>query len=181
MSDIPPLPALGTRICILGPSNAGKSTLADALARRLAIPAVHLDRLHHLPESDWVKRDHADFRALHDQAILAPDWVMDGNYSSLMPQRFARATAIIVLNDNYLWRLGRYFRRTLFEPNRAGGLEGKRDSLKWLMIHWIWTTRHSTDKYRRFAEQSALPHIFCNSLDELDALYAAWGLERVAG
>ncbi|MHA6690413.1 P-loop NTPase family protein [Devosia sp. A449] len=178
MPDLLPLPALGRRICLLGPSNAGKSTLAEALSRRLAIPAVHLDQLHHLPDSDWVKRDPAEFQALHDQAILTDEWVMDGNYSSLTPQRFARATAILVVDDFYLWRLGRYFRRSLFEPNRPGGLVGQRDSIKWLMIHWIWKTRHNTAKYRRAAEQSGLPYVFCSSLDEINALYEAWGLER---
>ena len=34
------LSALGNRICILGPSNSGKSTLADAIARNPQVPAV---------------------------------------------------------------------------------------------------------------------------------------------
>jgi len=38
-----PLASLGARIVILGPSNAGKSTLAVALSHKLGVPAVHLD------------------------------------------------------------------------------------------------------------------------------------------
>jgi len=34
------LDALGPRICIMGPSNSGKSTLADAISRKTALPAV---------------------------------------------------------------------------------------------------------------------------------------------
>jgi len=176
MGDRIDLERMGGRIVILGPTNAGKSTLAAALARKLEVPIVHLDQLHHLPGTDWVQRDEAEFRALHDEAILEPEWVMDGNYSRLFPQRFARASGVIVVDDHYLWRLVRYFRRTLLERERAGNLEGNRDSIKWLMIHWIWKTRNNTGKYRRLAEASGLPYVFCNSLGEVKELYEAWGL-----
>ena len=49
-----PLNALGQRIMVMGPSNAGKSTLATAIGRRLELPIVHLDQLNHLPNTDWV-------------------------------------------------------------------------------------------------------------------------------
>lgn len=178
MLTIPPLESMGRRIVIMGPTNSGKSTLAQALARRLELPAIHLDQLHHLPGTDWVKRDEAEFQTLHDEAILEAEWVMDGNYSRLMPQRFARATGAIVLDDHYLRRLARYFRRTLFERNRAGNLEGNQDSLKWVMIQWVWTTRNNTGKYRRMTEETGLPYVFCDSMDEVKRLYGAWGLDR---
>lgn len=47
---------LGDRICILGPSNSGKSTLADAIARKRGLEPIHLDLLHHLPNTDWEPR-----------------------------------------------------------------------------------------------------------------------------
>jgi adenylate kinase family enzyme len=47
---------LGDRIVILGPSNSGKSTLADAIARKRGLQAVHLDLLFHLPNTDWEQR-----------------------------------------------------------------------------------------------------------------------------
>ena len=57
---------LGPRIIIMGPSNSGKSTLAQSIARARGLPAVHLDRLHHLPDTDWVPRPAAAFAALDD-------------------------------------------------------------------------------------------------------------------
>ncbi|HLV84754.1 MAG TPA: AAA family ATPase, partial [Devosia sp.] len=115
MMDIPPLTALGNRIVIFGPSNSGKSTLAEALARKLAITAVHLDQLHHNPNTDWVPRPKDEFHELQRAAIEGPAWVMDGNYSALTSERLARATGAIVLDENHWLRLMRYFRRTLFE------------------------------------------------------------------
>ncbi|MBU1304275.1 MAG: AAA family ATPase [Alphaproteobacteria bacterium] len=171
-----PLADFGRRIMILGPSNAGKSTLADAIGRKLGIEAIHLDRFRHQPGTDWVPRDTADFHALHDAAILADAWAMDGNYTELMPQRFARATGVIVIDDHFLKRYLRYFRRTLFQRQRIGGLPGSRDSVKWMMIAWIWKTRNAS-KYRVMARASGLPCLICQNRRERDALYAAWSLQ----
>lgn len=180
MTNIPALEAMGRRIVILGPSNSGKSTLAEAISRALAIPAIHLDRLRHLPNTDWVVRPDPEFHALHDAAVARDEWVMDGNYSRLLPQRFARATGVVVIDDHYVRRFGRYLRRTLFEPQRAGSLEGNRDSIKWQMVSWIWKTRSSVGRYRGFGEASGLPMVDCRSMAEVEALYRHWGLTRPA-
>ncbi len=63
------LAELGERICILGPSGSGKSTLAHAIARNCKLKLVHLDQLHHLPNSNWQMRPEAEFLELHDAAI----------------------------------------------------------------------------------------------------------------
>ena len=115
---------LGRRIMICGPSSSGKSTLAVAIGRKLGIPAVHLDLFRHLPHTDWVQRPDADFYRLHDEAITADAWVMEGNYSVLMPQRLKRATGIILLGDHRWISLWRYIRRSLMQRDRAGGLDG---------------------------------------------------------
>lgn len=176
MQTFPPLESLGRRIAIMGPTNAGKSTLAAAISKKLGIPAIHLDQFRHLPDTDWQVRPDAEFHALHDAAILEPEWVIEGNYSVLMPQRFARATGIIVIDDHYIRRLGRYLRRTLFERERAGGLPGNRDSIKWEMLRWIWKTRRSVSRYHGFAQATGLPLVFCPSLSEVRALCRDWNL-----
>ena len=61
MHPVLPLAALGRRIMVTGPTNAGKSTLADALARKLGVPPIHLDRFSHLPGTDWQPRDTGEF------------------------------------------------------------------------------------------------------------------------
>jgi hypothetical protein len=92
------LAELGERICILGPSNSGKSTLAQAIARKRRLAVVHLDLLYHLPDTDWEVRPTDEFVALHNAAITGERWVIDGNYSMCMPQRFLRATGLILLD-----------------------------------------------------------------------------------
>ncbi len=131
------LTGLGPRICIMGPSNSGKSTLARAIGRAHALPVVHLDQLHHRPHTDWEPRPLPEFIALHDAAIAGERWVMDGKYRVCLPQRLQRATGLILLDVGAPTSLLRYLRRTWFETDRAGSLEGGGERIKWEMLHHI--------------------------------------------
>ncbi len=151
---------LGTRICILGPSNSGKSTLAQAIGCRLGLPAVHLDQLFHLPHTDWQPRPEAEFVRLHDQAIHQERWVMEGNYTRTIDQRLKRATGFILLDLPTATSLVRYFRRTWFERDRRGALEGGRDSVKWAMIHHIAVVTPANRRlYADLYETISLPKV----------------------
>ena len=43
------------RICIIGGSGTGKTTLADNLGKKLKLPVYHIDGIHHL--KNWEIRD----------------------------------------------------------------------------------------------------------------------------
>jgi adenylate kinase family enzyme len=174
-----PLDDFGPRLCIMGPSNSGKSTLAEAISRARGSEAVHLDQLHHLPHTDWVPRPADEFAALHDAAILAPSWVMDGNYTWLLPQRLERATGFILLDVSTAVSLYRYCRRCWFERDRRGALEGGRDSVKWEMIrHIAIATRANRRCYRKLFEDITLPKARIDSPAALAAFYRTNGLMR---
>jgi adenylate kinase family enzyme len=165
---------LGPRICILGPSNSGKSTLAAAIGEACGLEVIHLDLLHHLPNTDWVPRPKAEFTALHDAAIQGERWVMDGNYSRLFPQRFARATGVILLDIPTSTSLLRYFRRTLFEKDRIGALDGRKDSVKWLMIrHIAVVTPKNRQRYAGLFGDIDLPKISLPSARAIKDFYCA--------
>lgn len=173
-----PLADLGRRICILGPSNSGKSTLATAIGRKCTIDVIHLDQLYHLPNTDWQVRPTDEFIALHNRAITQDQWVMDGNYSSCMGQRFDRATGLILLDVSTPTSLLRYANRTLFESDRHGALEGKRDSLKWSMIrHIIVRTPKNRIRYEQLFHDLDLPKIYLSSVREINRCYQQWGLQ----
>ncbi len=170
---------LGSRICILGPSNSGKSTLAAAIGDALGLDVIHLDLLYHLPNTDWEPRPKEEFFALHDAAILGERWVMDGNYSRLFPGRFARATGVILLDLPTSTSLLRYFRRTLFQKDRIGALEGRKDSVKWAMIHHVAVaTRANRRRYAGLFREIDLPKISLPSARAIDRFYRAENLRR---
>jgi adenylate kinase family enzyme len=170
---------LGDRICIMGPSNSGKSTLADAIARKNRAQAIHLDVLHHLPETDWEPRPFADFQRLHDAAIETPRWVVDGNYSQLLPQRLERATGFILLDVSTPLSLLRYIRRCLFRRGRIGSLAGGKDSVKWQVLkHIAITTPKNRKRYAELQRTVELPKIYLSSARQIEACYLEWGLHR---
>ena len=150
-----------------------------AIGRKRGLPVVHLDQLYHLPHTDWVPRPQEEFVVLHDEAIAGDRWVMDGNYSVCMPQRFRRATGLILLDVSTPLSLWRYLRRTLFQSSRQGGLDGGRDSVKWAMIrHITVTTPNNRRHYADMFKDLALPKTRLASADAIRQCYADWGLDR---
>lgn len=163
----------------MGPSNSGKSTLAVAIGRARGLPAIHLDRLYHRPDTDWEPRPAAEFQALHDAAILRPRWVMDGTYSRCLPQRLERATGVILLDIPAATRLFRYLRRSWFMRDRPGALEGGRDSVKWGMLRHILVTAPETRRRDgALFDHVGLPKLRLETPRALERFYRSAGLER---
>ncbi|MCJ2141368.1 AAA family ATPase [Methylobacterium sp. E-066] len=173
------LDELGPRICIIGPSNSGKSTLAVAIGRTRGLPPIHLDQLQHRPNTDWEPRSEDEFRALHDAAILEPRWVMDGNYTRYLPQRLERATGVILLDVPTMTSLVRYLRRCWFERDRPGALEGGRDSVKWNMIrHIVVATPANRKLLAAQFDRIGLPKLRLDTPGALTRFSLTAGLDR---
>ncbi|MCP9318782.1 AAA family ATPase [Acetobacter persici] len=169
---------LGPRICIMGPSNSGKSTLADAISRARGLKTVHLDQLSHRPHTDWLLRSPEEFKALHDAELVGSRWIIEGNYSSLLPQRLERATGFILLDVPTPVSLYRYLRRCWIKGGRLGALEGNRDSVKWSMIrHIIGATRSNRDRYKHLFDDISLPKVALTSTKALANFYRVNGLK----
>ena len=73
------------RILIIGNAGAGKSTFAKELAKRLALPLIHLDRLYWRGNWEHLSRDEFD-TALQVQ-LDKPVWIIDGNFNRTIPHR----------------------------------------------------------------------------------------------
>jgi adenylate kinase family enzyme len=163
----------------MGPSNSGKSTLAEAISQARDLVPVHLDQLYHLPHTDWLSRAADEFAALHDAAVQESRWVMDGNYSRLIPRRLERATGFILLDVSTPVSLFRYLRRCWFERDRRGGLEGGRDSVKWDMIrHITVASRLNRHHHHQLFTDVRLPKVRINSARALVRFYRLNGLNR---
>lgn len=161
---------LGPRICIIGPSNSGKSTLADFIGKKTGSKIVHLDQLAHEPHTNWQRRKNAEFIADHDAAIGGDSWVMDGNYSLCMPQRFERATAVIWLDPPLMGCMLRYIMRSLKnDGRRVGKLEGAQKEFSIALVKYtLLNYPKNKIKYMKLLEQFDGVLIKINSMKDLD-------------
>jgi adenylate kinase family enzyme len=101
------------RVNVKGISGSGKSTFALELARRLGLPYVELDALHHGP--NWSEPTDEVFRARVREAMdAAPDgWVIDGNYEGKLGELvLAEADTIVWLDLPFRVKARRLWRRT---------------------------------------------------------------------
>ena len=149
------------RVNVKGISGSGKSTFAVELARRLELPHIELDALHHGP--NWSEPTAEEFRTQVREAMdAAPDgWVIDGNYEGKLGDTVLREADTIVWLDlpfrvkaRWLWRRSVHRIRggvELWSGNRESwrtALWG-RDALFWWMVKGHF--RHRRQWPRRFA------------------------------
>jgi adenylate kinase family enzyme len=126
------------RIVIIGPLGAGKSTLALKLGSLLGITVHHLDWLYW--GDTWTPRPRAEWEALLGRIVAGESWIIDGNFTSSLPQRLAAADTIIYLDTPPLTSTFRATkRRILHRWRRAPGMPGgSRPMFNLQLFRWIW-------------------------------------------
>ena len=132
------LEKLGKRICIIGCSNSGKSTLAQALSKKLNITAYHLDKFAHIENSNWQCQSDEILITKHTRIINQNCWIIDGNYSICMKERFEGATGIIWLDANVYISAFQFLLRSIKNDlSRPGRLAGAKKEFSWRLVKWI--------------------------------------------
>ena len=99
------------RINILGMSCTGKTSLGRAVADRLGVPHIELDRLYW--EADWTPASDDTFRARVADALAAETWVADGGYQMARDIIWSRADTVVWLDYPLRTILPRWARRTI--------------------------------------------------------------------
>jgi len=99
------------RICVLGATGSGKTTLARRIAHRLEIPCIELDALHWGP--DWTPFPLERVRAETARAVKGDAWVVDGGHGTVREIVWPRAELVVWLDYSLPLILWRTIRRTL--------------------------------------------------------------------
>ncbi|HEX6079435.1 MAG TPA: adenylate kinase [Methylomirabilota bacterium] len=116
------------RVVVVGATGAGKSVLAERLARSLGLPFVELDALFWGPE--WTAAEPAAFRARVAAATAGPAWVVAGNYGAVRDLLWPRADTIVWLDYSFPVVLARLTARTVYRGiTRERLWNGNRENL----------------------------------------------------
>jgi adenylate kinase family enzyme len=143
------------RIAVKGGSGSGKTSVAAELARRLGVPHVELDALHHGP--NWEEASPEELRARVNAVVDdAHGWVVDGNYErKLGTLVLDRAELVVWLDLPLRVKLRRLWKRTSGRIRRREALwNGNRES--WRGAFWgreslfAWTVRMHFAHRRRW-------------------------------
>lgn len=119
------------RIAIVATAScSGKTTLGRELARRLDVPFVELDALHHGP--NWTEATAGELRAKVEPLVAGDGWVVDGGYWAKLGDLVLRnADAVVWLDLPIRIWLPRLVRRTIRRVARREVLwNGNRETLR---------------------------------------------------
>jgi adenylate kinase family enzyme len=117
------------RICIIGTTGSGKTTVAAEVARILGSVHIELDALNWQP--GWVLVPSDRFRQNVATALETPRWVTDGNYRSVRDLVWERADCLVWLNYPLSLIVTRLIRRTARRIwNSESCCNGNQESLR---------------------------------------------------
>ncbi|MGF1677269.1 MAG: adenylate kinase [Rivularia sp. (in: cyanobacteria)] len=102
--------SLPQRICIIGTSGAGKTTLAHEVSHSLMIPHFELDSFYWEP--NWMTASANIFRYRVEKALVGSSWIVDGNYSKVRDIVWGNADTLVWLDYSFPVVINRVLRRT---------------------------------------------------------------------
>ena len=135
------------RVVVVGVTSAGKSTLAETLAKRFDLRYIELDALQWEP--DWQGAPLEVFRERVQKAIEAETWIVAGNYHVVRDLIWPRAEAVIWLDYPLLTVLWQLTRRTFKRWWTQELLWGTNRERFWVhfklwstdsLYHWLFKT-----------------------------------------
>ena len=154
------------KILVLGFSGSGKSTLARNLSIHYNLPLIHIDSIHFLP--NWIIRDKNDRDNLLKEFIDSnDDWIIDGNYTSSVPERFDLADMIIFLDYNRFtcYRNARRRYKENKNKTRCDMAEGCSEKFDFEFKKWVFykgRTKQKRQKLLNITKKCKNHYIFKN-------------------
>ena len=150
------------RVAIVATASAsGKTTLGRELARRLEVPFVELDALHHGP--GWTEATAEELRAKVEPLVEGEAWVIDGGYWGKIGDLVLRNADTVVWLDLpvRVW-LPRLIRRTFARVARREELwGGNRETIRNVFLSrdsLVWYALRNHLRHRRLYPERLAPY-----------------------
>ena len=124
------------RICIIGGSGTGKTTLANNLGEKLNLPIYHIDGINYL--ENWEMRNKNERDKIILQKTEEEKWIIDGTYHSTLKERLEKADCIIYLDYSTIAQIKGVLERFI----KNGGKEKKEipgcsEKMDWKFFWWV--------------------------------------------
>lgn len=152
------------RICIIGGSGTGKTTLSNNLAKELNLPVYHIDGIHHL--ENWEKRDEGERDRIILEKASQDKWIIDGTYRSTLQQRLEKSDYVIYLDYSTIAQVKGVLKR--FIKNRGKEKEeipGCKEKMSWEFLMFVinWRKNRRSEIITKISKiDNNKVHVFYN-------------------
>lgn len=133
------------KVSIIGGPGTGKSTLANNIGKVLDVPIYHLDGICHF--ENWKPRDKKERDEIILSKINEPKWVIEGTYTSTLPNRLENSDLVIFLQFSTFSRIkgviSRYFK---LRGKERPEIPGCKEKLEYKFIKFAYNWDKTTGK-----------------------------------
>ncbi len=84
------------KIIVVGNAGSGKTQFSKRLAEIMGLPLIHLDKEYWRP--GWRETPREAWLEKHRELISGDEWIIDGNFSANLKERFLLADAVLFLD-----------------------------------------------------------------------------------
>ena len=84
------------KVIVIGCPGSGKTTFAEKLNKKTALPLYHLDAIWHKPDKTHIAREEFDARL--SEILSTPKWIIDGNYNRTIEMRLLQCDTVFLFD-----------------------------------------------------------------------------------